>query len=416
MSPPVLLWIGPDLPLPPIRGSRIDMAGRLDLFRAAGYRLVLAVCPAPAMAGSRDQNALPDLGAEIHIVHRAARWSARESPAAVAAVQRLVDRHRPTLVWCEYSDLFPLAASLERGAAPLWLRSLNFELGHALEKEIQKRPWRAWRGRSAPRSAWRWSVDFGRRLAAIHRIERASYRGADRVLHISPADARAMARLYGGGARAEWLPPFVEADPVAARPKDRLDVLYAGSSLSNNVNLEGARMVLDRIAPAAEAAYPGRFVFHIVGRGGDLLGGGAGNVRVHGWVDDLDRFMADMDIACVPIRYGWGCKIKVLHALAAGIPTIGAAAAFRGVPPLPRGYAVCRGTRDYVAALGELRSLQARRRMGETARTAYLDWRGSGRRALCRELEELASRSGAPEPSLQGADLDHRQGGGNPHP
>jgi len=51
-----------------------------------------------------------------------------------------------------------------------------------------------------------------------------------------------------------------------------------------------------------------------------------------------------------------GSKIKVLEALASGLPVIGLPQTFRGMRPTPEAYYTCRTTEDFIAAF---RSLQA---------------------------------------------------------
>jgi glycosyltransferase involved in cell wall biosynthesis len=55
------------------------------------------------------------------------------------------------------------------------------------------------------------------------------------------------------------------------------------------------------------------------------------NVRVLGFVDNVDEYLCASDIAIVPITYGSGTRIKVLDAWAAGVPVISTSAAISGL-------------------------------------------------------------------------------------
>ena len=45
-------------------------------------------------------------------------------------------------------------------------------------------------------------------------------------------------------------------------------------------------------------------------------------MRVHGYVPDLDPFLASASVSIVPLRVGGGTRLKILNALAHGIPTV----------------------------------------------------------------------------------------------
>jgi glycosyltransferase involved in cell wall biosynthesis len=185
-----------------------------------------------------------------------------------------------------------------------------------------------------------------------------------------------------------------------APSKSPLDVVYLASNLTNNVNRAGARALMEEIAPAVEAAMPGRYRFHVVARDarqvlGDRETPGS---RLHDWVEDLSRFMEDMDIACLPVRIGWGCKIKMIESLAWGLPTLGSPQSFRGVPHRSDAYMVCRDTDAFVDAFRALLDDTRRLELGRQGRAAYESWLEQGTSILERELDEVlpAPRTSAP--------------------
>ena len=53
-------------------------------------------------------------------------------------------------------------------------------------------------------------------------------------------------------------------------------------------------------------------------------------MRVHGYVEDFNSFLENMDIALLPVFYGTGFKVKTYECLKRGFPTIGSPRAFRG--------------------------------------------------------------------------------------
>jgi glycosyltransferase involved in cell wall biosynthesis len=55
-------------------------------------------------------------------------------------------------------------------------------------------------------------------------------------------------------------------------------------------------------------------------------------VRLDDYVEDLDALFATTTAMLAPLRYGTGVKVKVLEALARGLPVVGTERAFSGIP------------------------------------------------------------------------------------
>ncbi len=371
-----ILMICPDFPYPPTMGSRIDMWGHVKFFRSEGWRVILAVCMTPEML-ARQGTSVPSfpVETECHLLARNRRWSLAESQDTIGGLQALIEKNKPGVVWCEYADFVHLAGALRLGGASLWFRPHNFELAHGLEKSL----------RDGGRNAWRNPIRQVARLLNIYRAESRMCRISDRLFHISFSDMKSMEHLYRGRAQRTWVLPFVNTTPVPVkRDKQVLDVIYPGSDYSNNVNQTGARKLIEDIIPEVNRAMPGKFLFHITGKNGRAVFGrlAKDNVVLHDFVDDFPGLLAGMDIACLPVELGWGCKLKMIEPLAAGLPVVGSRQAFRGVPPREGAFIVCRTAKDYVRALGSLLPADARERMSANGRKTCESWIASSRSAL----------------------------------
>lgn len=394
---PTILVVCP-WPYPPTNGTRVHIWGLIRFFQELRWHVVLAIGVWPqkaAKVASLSDGALPG-NIEAHVFSRAPRWSGSEDQEAVALVQRLIDSHSPRVVWCHYADVAPLAAGLRLRGAKLWFRTHNFELGQHLEKMREQRRQRL-RGRRATLAGdVRWAASLLQTSVRIFQTERRMHRIADRIFFNSHGDMRAMSRLYKAGRRGrDWVVPFVDCDPVAVSPgKDPLDVAYLGSGYGSTMQLSGVQRLLEDIVPAIQAAMPGRFRFHIIGTGGRarLKDYVSPTVVVHDFVPDPPALLHRMDIACLPVQLGWGCKIKVLQTMGSGIPTVGAPEAFRGLPPCSGGYFSCRSPREFVHTFERLLDPHVRQRTAETARAAYSRWVGHGRRLLAAALEAECER------------------------
>lgn len=81
----------------------------------------------------------------------------------------------------------------------------------------------------------------------------------------------------------------------------------------------------------------GKYKLHIIGakpskKVRDL--GNGDNIIVHGFIDDLPNFLANMDLAVFPIFDGSGLQNKVLEAFALEIPVITTNVVLDSIPKL----------------------------------------------------------------------------------
>lgn len=392
MSNTVLI-LSPDPAYPVDWGSKRDIWGRIEFFRAEGWRVAFVECGwSKTSALTVDPDEIP-LELDYHFVNRRAdEWSPREHRQTVAELQALVDRYRPHIVMGEYAHFSSLVSALDLHGAKVWFRSHNFEVPHMIERSLAGQPWRDWRDYRAPKRALAWARKLVVDTARRYRKERRMQRISDRIFFISYSDRRYMSKLYGDAAGRDWVLPFVEHAPVPVKSdKPVLDIVFVGIHVKGNEQTTvGARKLLNEIVPAVEATMPGAFRFNIVGRGARAMYGTprSDSVVLHDYVEDLAGFVQNMDIAVLPINIGWGCKIKMIEAMAAGLPVIGEPQTFRGVVPTEGAYFVCRNPRDYVESLRQLRDPEVRRRTGEAAYAAYRSWANEGNMVMRAALKE----------------------------
>jgi glycosyltransferase involved in cell wall biosynthesis len=117
-----------------------------------------------------------------------------------------------------------------------------------------------------------------------------------------------------------------------------------------------------------------------------LVGVPDASLRVAGWGDPGKRvagveyvgavpsaaaFIASLGVLLYPVPRGSGAKVKVLEALACGVPVVTTACGAEGVPPND-GVVVCASDADLAAATRDLlRDATARRERGDAARAAF---------------------------------------------
>lgn len=268
--------------------------------------------------------------------------------------------------------------SRNRGEAPLVLAS------HNVEAERFSSVAQADRGSAAKHRWRRW----------IERVEGRAVRGADLVLAVSPDDRAGFIDRYDvdparvivvpNGADTSQCAPVDAATKTEAKRRLGLPpkptVLYTGSNTApNRAGLRWVRRLAER-AP--------HLTFVVVGE----LSSGLGEEPFvgPGVVNDMTQYLDAADIAICPIEFGGGTKIKVLEAMAAGLPTVAFRETIQGLD-VRDGQELLVTSKEEQALLAALDDLvrdpEAARKLGAAGRafvSAHHEWRN-----IAQELETL---------------------------
>lgn len=174
-----------------------------------------------------------------------------------------------------------------------------------------------------------------REMRLMEQAEDAAPGRFDRCLLINEQEAGVL-RGRTGAQNIFSVPPYVRVreTTVTARPVDPPRFLFLGN-LSYPANAYGLSRLLSETVPPLFAALPGARL--------DIVGGGASpslraqvaglgeRVRLHGFVDDLDGVLAEATALVAPVVYGTGVKIKVIDALARGLPIVSTPTGVEGI-------------------------------------------------------------------------------------
>lgn len=113
--------------------------------------------------------------------------------------------------------------------------------------------------------------------------------------------------------------------PWVHKDKKPLDIFYLGASYNVIFHLEGAKLLIENIAPQVHLQAPGDFRFHILGaKLPNYLVNQCNDVNTvyEGYVADLDAFLQKMDIGAFPVFTGSAIKGKVSESLARLFPVV----------------------------------------------------------------------------------------------
>lgn len=325
----MILFVSAGPPLPLDNGGRLRTFHLLDeLTQRADVALVtldaepgsgMKACPSEAI-----ELALPALRA-VHVLtappaHKRLRQLASlashasytegmfRSPALVAAVRTAMSRFQPDLVHCESLFCAHVHPS-ESVTDATWVVSLHND--EALLKERL----------AATADEWLRRTLYRREARALEALQRRYLRTFDHALAVSDTERARFEAL--GAASVITVPngvaplPPPDDRPRGPAPDEPLRLLFVGS-LNYEPNAQGLEWFVREVAPRVrervdidiEVVGPGR-------RGPELPG-----VRYLGRVDDLDLVYAGAHAAVVPLRAGAGSRLKVVEALARGVPLV----------------------------------------------------------------------------------------------
>jgi len=216
----------------------------------------------------------------------------------------------------------------------------------------------------------------------LERYERQVYAQFDRVIAVSPDDAALAERLYGlhntcvvenGIDRA-----YFTATPG---PREPHRILFLGA-LDYRPNRDAVDLLLERVFPQVRAQVPSAQLC-LVGRNppAALVQRVAAlpNVELHANVADVRPHLGRSGVMAVPLRIGGGSRLKILEALACGLPVVSTRIGAEGLALVPgRDLVVVEDVEQMAGALVEaLRAPEQAQALAEHGRRvvlAHYDW------------------------------------------
>jgi len=288
-----------------------EVAPAVELFKSLGITPVIAAPPVPAKSGVRFYSRLAgNLFAPLpYSVATHASHDFRR------AVNLLAERDPVDLWHCEWT---PYAAALrDLRATDPGLRWLV--MAHNVESLIWQRY-----AETERQPLKRWYIR--RQWHKWERCERATAAAATSTVAVSPDDAELFRNRFAAE-RVDVVDNGVDTAyfrPTPEVPRDPYRVVFVGS-LDWRPNLDAIDILLNEIWPKVLRAQP-RAALSIVGRKPpDALRRAVADrpgVELHADVPDVRPFLAASGLLAVPLRVGGGSRLKILEALATGLPVV----------------------------------------------------------------------------------------------
>ena len=254
------------------------------------------------------------------------------------ALKKLVDK-RFDVIWIESIFWMPYIQLLKGSGAKLYLRS------HNIEHDI----WRELAFSSAfPKAAYLRLLS--RRL---RREELMMWQAADKIFSISSIDSDFIRKCTDS--EVVDYPMSVAAHRAPVNALSELQCFHLGA-MDWIPNQEGIRWFLEDVWPVIHRKNSSAR-FHLAGRRmtGEFKNWSSGGVVVHAEVENADQFRAEHGIMVVPLFSGSGLRIKILEALAQGIPIIATSKGIEGMPEIERsGIAIADDPKQWIDLLSSL--------------------------------------------------------------
>lgn len=222
------------------------------------------------------------------------------------------------------------------------------------------------------------------------RFERVACSAADQVHVMSESDRGILARLLPDGtARVRVVPNGASPATPFAPPRSSHEVLFVGS-FPHLPNQEALRFLVERIWPRVLAAVPAARL-RIAGAAPPpwvLALDGKDQMEVAGEVEDLEPLYRSAAVFAAPILSGSGTRLKILEALAYGVPVVSTRIGVEGLDQLRDGedFLCADGagpfSREIVRALSDGAMRERLARAGRRRVEAAYSWDRSAAAAL----------------------------------
>ena len=165
------------------------------------------------------------------------------------------------------------------------------------------------------RARWRWEA------AKTTRYERSVLARVAAVCATSEEDGAALRRL--GASRVVTVPNGVDTASIGYQPPSPGAVLAYTGHFGYRPNVTAATELVTGVFPRVRARFPNASLT-LIGRDppATLRQLGGDSVEVTGAVDDVLGYLRRARALVVPLRAGSGTRLKVLEAMAAGVPVV----------------------------------------------------------------------------------------------
>ncbi|MBU3956748.1 glycosyltransferase family 4 protein [Patescibacteria group bacterium] len=155
-------------------------------------------------------------------------------------------------------------------------------------------------------------------------FERRTVSKFDYIFAISKSDRKKLIKLGAKENKVFFLPTSFKTKPLLGSKSHKLTILFVGL-LAWWPNKDGLLWFYEKIFPLVKQKIPNVELI-VIGKEATKemidLDKKDRQFRLIGYVEDLEKYLAKASVFIVPLRVGSGIRIKILTALAAGLPVV----------------------------------------------------------------------------------------------
>lgn len=244
--------------------------------------------------------------------------ASRNSHGYRRALRRLLQEHDFDVVLLDHTAMFQYAHNLPKGLVVV---------GNAHDIVTQNWSRRVVAARS-PLVRILLSFEANR----MRSWEQDAFARLDCVLVPSEKDQKLLLEMQHR-ATALVIDPWVSGDGEGGRLECEPGALLYWGAMNRTENIDAARWAAVEILPRIRQVVPNAKLY-IAGNHGEVLAKEfreRSDVRITGFVDDVQSLMARMSVALLPLRQGAGIKVKTLECMSAGLPVVTTSVGEEGV-------------------------------------------------------------------------------------
>jgi len=337
-----------ELPYPPVSGKRIRI---LNLIGHLGQRhdITLICHPNP------DREEIPAARSHLESLGIASVIVPRGGAARLATVGRFM---QPVKIGLNLLSAVPYSAQWHR--CPNLRRTIE-EYAKAYSVDVWQcewapyttnflsgavRPWvmmahdiqsSIWQRHHEAERSWAARAYIGRQWQRYRRFEKAAFSAADMTITVTEENAK-LARDQYGARKTHVVENGVDVAHYQSRDRtevirDPSQVIFVGN-LQWRPNLDAVRQLLDEVFPRVASQEP-RAKLVIVGRSPPnwlrQRCKAVPRVELHADVADVRPYLRASGMMAVPLRFGSGSRLKILEALATGLPVVSSSVGAEGL-------------------------------------------------------------------------------------
>jgi len=287
---------------------------------------------------------------------------------ALSQLRSLLTAVDADLLWCEYSATMPLAHHVvvrDGFDCAVVCREHNDEVRHQLDQRYVE--YILSDARVPSLSTVKATLTD---LVGTIRCESLLFETADVVAPISKRDCQTFAKRHDSDVITHI--PFhspKELPQHEGQETDQLDAVFLGSTFKYVLNEEGATFLASDLVPELQHRNIDVRI-HLLGDSPPAVAQDVDDrwLQCHGFVNDLDAFLNNMDISLVPVFHGTGFKVKCYESLRRGFPVIASPRAldeFDGTNG--ETYVEATTATEFADALERLQDVALRKEMGAAA-------------------------------------------------